>query len=156
MSSDGGSADRQKPRDGPSWRPGDDHGLLAVTKPTDRTLIDRGQYEAEYSEVGDAVPHDPAFPRFCRLDEAVESRETTLVSMILPQRLLTRREIDGLNAKSPQRRAGEAHRKLLCRRVGPGALWPIGRRVGRRVSGVLLPSGVYGFLTPSARAYTPP
>ena len=87
---------------------------------------------------------------------AAESRDTTPVTVIVSRRPLRRREIDGLNAKSPQRRAGEAHRKLLCRRVGPGALWPIGRRVGRRVSGVLLPSGVYGFLTPSARAYTPP
>ena len=122
MSSRGGSADRQEPRDGPSWRPGDDHGLLAVTKPTDRTLIDRGQYEAEYSEVGDAVPHDPAFPRFCRLDEAVESRETTLVSMILPQRLLTRREIDGLNAKSPQRRgAGVPVGRSCASTAGPAA-----------------------------------
>ena len=51
---------------------------------------------------------------------AAESRDTTPVTVIVSRRPLRRREIDGLNAKSPQRRAGEAHRKLLCRRVGPG------------------------------------
>jgi hypothetical protein len=94
---------------------------------------------------------------FCRLDEAVESRNTTLVTMILSLRLLTRREIDGLNAKSPQRSAEVPRRKCALRRCRALPPLLIGPAVSPPTPVVPAVAGdLYGVLTPSVRPYTPP